>query len=179
MKKIFMTLVACVMTICASAQVYVGGNAGIASIDNGGDDDETIYSLLPEVGYKFSNDWALGVAFGWSKGQLQMSNGDMACSNNLTKTFEINPYVRYTALHGKLVNLFVDGAFGYKHYNGGGETYSLGLKPGVELKLDKFSLVAKCGFVGWQKSQYHHAKTTVWGVDFDTNNISLGVLYNF
>ena len=63
MKKILMSVVAAMFAVCASAQVYVGGNVGIASVDAGGSDNETVYSLLPEVGYKFNDDWAAGVMF--------------------------------------------------------------------------------------------------------------------
>ena len=104
MKKIYMTLVAVMFAVCASAQVYVGGNVGIASVDNGGDDDETVFSFLPEVGYKFNDDWAAGVMFGWSKGNLS-SNGSLDYSG-ARGTFEINPYARYTFLHSKLINVF-------------------------------------------------------------------------
>ena len=118
MKKIYMTLVAAMFAVCASAQVYVGGNVGIASVDNG-HDDETVYSLLPEVGYK--------------------------------------------------------------HYNGAGDKWSVGLKPGVELKLSKFSLVAHVGFIGYEKNDNdgRAADTSKWGLDFDGNNITLGLYYNF
>lgn len=182
MKRIYMTLVVALFALCANAQFYAGGNIGIASIDNGGDDDETVYSLLPEIGYKLNNDWAIGVEFGWSKGSLQMYNGEIGTSTNLTThTFEINPYARYTFLHSKLVNVFCDGGFGYKHYNGSADQWSVGLKPGIELKLDKFSLVAHVGFIGYEQLKYknHGPKTTAWGIDFDSNNISLGVYYNF
>ena len=70
MKKFFMTLAVVMIAVCANAQVYLGGNVGIASVDYGGDDDETIYSLLPEIGYKFNDNWAAGVMFGWSKACL-------------------------------------------------------------------------------------------------------------
>ncbi len=180
MKKICMTLVAALFAVCASAQVYLGGNVGIASVDNGGDDDVTLYSLLPEVGYKFNDNWAAGVLFGWSKGSLSYKNNDLASDGSTTHTFEINPYARFTFLHGKLINVFCDGGFGYKHYNGLGDQYSIGLKPGVELKLDKFSLVAHVGFLGYQKADLDHGgEASIWGMDFDGNNISLGVYYNF
>lgn len=176
MKKIYMTLVAVMFAVCASAQVYVGGSVGITSVDNGGDDDETYYKLLPEIGYKFSDDWAAGVAFGWTKGSI--TSGTISL---VAQTFEINPYARYTFLHGKVVNLFCDGAIGYRHYNGLADEYSIGLKPGIELKLDKFSLVAHVGFIGWEQNKLKDSdlKTTSWGLDFDSNNISLGVYYNF
>lgn len=180
-----MTLAVVMFAVCANAQVYLGGNVGIASVDNGGDDDETIYSLLPEIGYKFNDDWAVGVMFGWSKAGLQTYNGELAAPENIkTKTFEINPYARYTFLHSKLINIFCDGGFGYKHYYGNkeinGDYWSIGLRPGVELKLDRFSLVAHIGFVGYQKYDVDYSHdTSVWGMDFDGNNISLGVYYNF
>lgn len=78
MKKFFMTLAVVMIAVCANAQVYLGGNVGIASVDYGGDDDETIYSLLPEIGYKFNDNWAAGVMFGWSKAGLQIDNGEFA-----------------------------------------------------------------------------------------------------
>lgn len=92
MKKFFMTLAVVMIAVCANAQVYLGGNVGIASVDYGGDDDETIYSLLPEIGYKFNDNWAAGVMFGWSKAGLQIDNGEFATSERLTThTFEISP----------------------------------------------------------------------------------------
>lgn len=178
MKKFFMTLAVVMIAVCANAQVYLGGNVGIASVDHGGDDDETIYSLLPEIGYKFNDNWAAGVMFGWSKAGLQIDNGEFATSERLTThTFEISPYARYTFLHSKLINVFCEGGFGYKHYNGADDVLSIGLKPGVELKVDKFSLVARVGFIGYTKND--NTDVSAWGMDFDGNNISLGVYYNF
>ena len=178
MKKIVMTFVAAVMAVSASAQVYVGGNVGIASVDPAGGESETVFTVLPEVGYSFNSDWAAGVVFGWSKGSLQ--EPELSFDTSLTRTFSVNPYVRYTALKGKHVNLFVDGSFGYCHYNGIGDAWSIGLKPGVAVNLDKFSFVAHVGFVGYEnfKPKYSDA-SSVWGVDFDSNNVSLGVYYNF
>ena len=73
-----------------------------------------------------------------------------------------------------------DGGFGYKHYNGSGDKYSIGLRPGIELKLDRFSLMAHVGFLGYQKSDFDHGgESSVWGLDFDGSNISLGIYYNF
>ena len=100
MKKIYMTLVAAMFAVCASAQIYVGGNVGISSVDSDwSDDSETYYKLLPEVGYKFNDDWAAGVMFGWSKGQAELSG-----LSDAVHTFEINPYARYTFFHSKVVN---------------------------------------------------------------------------
>ncbi len=181
MKKFFMTLAALAMTVCASAQVYVGGNVGIASVDNGGDDSETVYSLLPELGYKFNDTWAAGVSFGWSKGALSSKQGDLYADMGLTHTFEINPYARYNVVKTKVINFFIDGGVGYKHYNGAADQFTIGLKPGIELKLNKFSLLAHVGFLGYQKvdPKGDSDGTNIWGLDFDGNNVQFGLLYNF
>ena len=61
-----------------------------------------------------------------------------------------------------------------------GNSWSLGLKPGVAVNVDKFSFVAHIGFVGYENFKPEGGDaSSVWGVDFDGNNISLGVYYNF
>ena len=177
MKKIYMTLVAAMIAVCASAQVYVGGNVSISSVDSDwSDDNETYYKSLPEVGYHFNEDWAAGVMFGWARGSVNF------LGNNVdARTFEINPYARYTFFHSKVVNLFCDGGFGYRHYNGTANEWSVGLKPGIEVKINKFSLVAHVGFLGWDQTKFidDGPKTSEWGLNLDGNNISFGVYYNF
>lgn len=179
MKKIYMTIVAMFIAVAASAQVYVGGNVGIASTDDGGDDDVTTYKFLPEIGYNINNEWAIGASFGWAKGALTLEE-----ASSSARTFEVNPYVRYTFVKGKLVDVFCDGGFGYKHYDADkaeADKWSVGFKPGVALKLDKFSLVAHVGFIGWEQLKAKHTddKVTTWGVSFNSTNLSLGLLYNF
>lgn len=181
MKKILMTLAVALLAVSASAQVYVGGSVGIASIDNGGDDDETVYSLLPEVGYNFNKDWAVGVEFGWSKGNLHSDESGLQ-EYGTQHTFEINPYVRYTFFHSKLVDVFCDGTIGYKHYQNTCDEYTIGLKPGIALNLsNSVSLVAHAGFAGYQtwNPKGDGENTSKLGIDVDGNNISLGVLFKF
>lgn len=179
MKKLFMTLAAAVIAVSASAQVYVGGNVGIASTKIAGQDSKTTYKVLPEIGYKLNQDWAIGTVIGWGKGTpVEIENADAAVG-----TFEVAPYVRYTALHTKVVDLFVDGGASYKHYNGTGNEWSVGLKPGVALNVNKnVSIVAHVGFVGYKnyKPSYEGAKSSnAWGVDLDGNNLTLGLYWNF
>lgn len=177
MKKIFMTLAAVVMAVSASAQVYVGGNVGIANTKIGDGDNKTTYKFVPEIGYQFDNDWAAGVAFGWSKGTpVTIEDADAQ-----TKTFEVNPYVRYTFVHAKAINVFMDGGVDYKHYNGVGDQYAIGLKPGVSVNVNKFSFVAHVGFLGYKNfdPKGDGKSSNAWGLDLDGNNISFGVYYNF
>lgn len=178
MKKIFMSAVAAFIAISASAQVYVGGNAGIASTKIAGGDRETTYKLLPEVGYQFSEKWAGGIEFGWSKGNPV----SIEYANSASKTFEVNPYARYTLINSKMVDVFIDGTVGYKHYNGIGDEYQFGLKPGVALNLsDRFSFVAKAGFLGYKNySPKGGGKSSdAFGVSLDSDNLSFGLLVKF
>lgn len=183
MKKFFMTVVAAVaVAMSANAQVYVGGTAGINSVKVAGGDSELTFKVLPEVGYSLDDEWGIGASLGWSKGNgLADLGGQYIHEGNLTTTFEVNPYVRYTAVKGKYVNVFVDGGFGYKHYNGQGNAWNVGLKPGVAVNLDKFSFAAHVGFVGWKtyKAKGADKSSNAAGVDLDGNNISFSVYYNF
>ena len=173
MKKLFMTLVGAVMAISMSAQVYVGGGVGVANSSNG-DDDVTVFKLLPEVGYSFNEDWAAGVAFGWE-----------GINNGGVKKFSVNPYVRMTLLKGKIVSAFIDGGVGYAHtYNAGydNDEFSFGLKPGLALKLNnRVSFVTHFGFIGYEheKDNRTDSKLNTWGIDLDGNNIVFGLYYNF
>ena len=56
MKKILMTMVAAVIAVSASAQVYVGGNFGVASSKVKGGESVTTYAVLPEIGYNLNKE---------------------------------------------------------------------------------------------------------------------------
>lgn len=52
MRKIFMTLVALVMTVAANAQVFVGGEVGFW---RNYEDNHTSFTVAPQVGYNITN----------------------------------------------------------------------------------------------------------------------------
>ena len=174
MKKFLMTLVAAFgLAVSANAQTYVGGGFSIFGQDNG-NTTVTTYKFIPEIGYNFNKDWAAGIAFGWE-----------GTNKGGEKSIEVNPYARYTFLHTKFVNLFVDGGFGYKHaYNSGldADYWNAGLRPGVSVNLTKkLSFVSHVGFLGWQQAKNNNlnAKVNKYGLDLDGNNISFSLYYNF
>ena len=68
MKKVLMTLAVAFIAVAANAQVYVGGNVGIASSKIGDADAVTTYKVLPEIGYNINQNWAIGTTAGWGKG---------------------------------------------------------------------------------------------------------------
>ncbi len=59
MKKIMLSLAMALVSVCASAQVYIGGTAGISSNKIGDGDSKTAYTLMPvqqQMG-GWSRDW--------------------------------------------------------------------------------------------------------------------------
>ena len=191
MKKILLSFAVAFVSLAASAQVYVGGSVGIASSKTDGADAVTTYQFLPEVGYNINGDWAIGTTLGWGKGNpVEYETG----ASNYVK---VAPYARYTFVRSKYVNAFVDGGFGYTHYNSAGvnsvggvnygpisvNQWEAGLRPGLAVNLSpKVSFVSHIGFVGWKstKADVSGAKASnVWGASLNGNNITFGVYYNF
>lgn len=173
MKKILMTMFAAIVAVGVNAQVYVGGGVGFSTVDNG-DNDYSSFKFLPEVGYSFNDEWAAGVVLGWE-----------GVNKGGKKTWSFNPYARYTFLKGKMVDAFLDGSIGYAHsYNAGldVDALSVGIKPGIAVRLNnRLSAVTHIGFIGYNhiKNNKSDQKTDEWGVDFDGNNIVIGLYYNF
>ena len=81
MKKFLMTVVAtALVAVSANAQVYVGGNFGVASSKVKGGESVTTYAVLPEIGYNLNKDWALGTTVGFGKGTpVELSHRGSLC----------------------------------------------------------------------------------------------------
>ena len=62
MKKILLVVVIAVMSLTASAQIYVGGEIGAWRNYNA---NTTNVSILPEIGYTLSDNLAIGTVIGW------------------------------------------------------------------------------------------------------------------
>ena len=177
MKKIMLSLAMALVSVCASAQVYIGGTAGISSNKFKGGDSKTAYALIPEIGYEFNNKWEAGLEIGIKKGDVCVISKVPEAT-----TFVVAPYVRYTAVETKLVNLFVEGTIGYGSVSkGGGDFYEVGIKPGLAVKLsDHVNFITKVGFLGYRGySPDHGDNWSTFGVDVDASNISFGAIYKF
>ena len=177
MKKIMLSLAMALVSVCASAQVYIGGTAGISSNKFEGGDSKTAYALMPEIGYEFNNKWEAGLEIGIKKGDVC----ELSAVPEAT-TFVVAPYVRYTAVETKLVNLFVEGTIGYGSVSkGGGEAYEAGIKPGLAVKLsDHVNFITKVGFLGYRGySPEHGDNSSTFGLGVDASNISFGAIYKF
>ena len=88
MKKIVLTMMAAMVAVVMDAQIYAGGSVGFQTVSHDGN-STTAFTLKPEVGYNLNEDWAIGMAFGYSEKGKDESK---------VKTFIINPYVRYNAV---------------------------------------------------------------------------------
>ena len=177
MKKIMLSLAMALVSVCASAQVYIGGTAGISSNKIGDGDSKTAYTLMPEIGYEFNNKWEAGLEIGIKKGDVC----ELRAVPEAT-TFIVAPYVRYTAVETKLVDFFFEGTIGYGSVSkGGGDFYEVGIKPGLAVKLSNHvDFITKVGFLGYRGySPEHGESSSTFGVDVDATNISFGAIYKF
>ena len=177
MKKIMLSLAMALVSVCASAQVYIGGTAGISSNKIGDGDSKTAYTLMPEIGYQFNNKWEAGLEIGIKKGEVCKLS-----AVGESTTFKVAPYVRYTAVETKLVNLFVEGTIGYGSVSkGGGDYYEAGIKPDLAVKLsDHVNFITKVGFLGYKGYSPDQGKnSSTFGLNVDASNISFGAIYKF
>ena len=182
MKKILMTMAAAFVAVTMSAQVYVGGSIGVGSVKLGNADAETLFKIVPEVGYNINDAWAVGVALGYQKGESDLMT-DMLFDNGTQELFQICPYVRYTFINSKLINVFVDGGVDFVRYKDMGTALNFGFKPGVAVNLsDNLSFVTHVGFIGYKsfnpKADGIDTSNKV-GVDLNGSNLLFGLYYNF
>ena len=194
MKKLFLSLIVAVCSLAASAQVYVGGQVGLW---RNTDDNHTSFNLAPELGYKLSDQWDLGLSIGFAHEYYKgvKLNG-----------FEVDPYVRYTVAKAGPVSFFLDGGFGFataKAKRGDVESdsfnqWQIGIKPGVKVSLSKkVDFIASMGFLGYRDNDdvkvtgigdlddfVEDAIPSVYGekgfgFDFKTSDLNFGLIYNF
>ena len=169
MRKIFMTLVALVMTVAANAQVFVGGEVGFW---RNYEDNHTSFTVAPQVGYNITNKWAIGLEFDYDYNYYDglKVNGVGAA-----------PFARYTAAKAGPVSFLLDAGFAintYKAKYDGHESdsynaWQIGVTPGVKVSLTK-SVDFIAALVG-----DHPYGEKGFGFHFNTNDLKFGVIYNF
>ena len=179
MKKVFMFIAVAVVTLTASAQVYVGGETSFWREWKNGV-NKTSFSVMPEIGYNLDGNWAIGTTVGY---QYQYQKGDKI------NAFKVAPYARYTYAKLGSVNLFLDGGFGFATYkikNNGvtgdaQNAWEVGIKPGVSVNLtEKLSFIAHVGFLGYREADDEPVLgENGLGFNLDGNALSFGLYYNF
>lgn len=173
MKKIFTLMTLALVTMAMSAQVYVGGGVNMwRDTDN----NKTTAGISPEMGYKMSDKWALGMG--------------LDCSYTYEKGTDIYrvaamPYVRYTAVKMGPVSLFADGTGGVavNKIDGGDDftSWQVGIKPGVMVELTpRISFLAHTGFLGYRDTdKYDYFGDSGFGFKMSTSDLRFGLLWNF
>lgn len=138
-KKIFAVLLAA-FAMTANAQIYVGGQLGFSNssvnpdIEGAKSISGTSFKILPEVGYKLNDQWAVGIQVGYSQGYSAFGTFDVNDLRSLAKTagsavfdvlsssdafevklnaFRVAPYARYTFLKAGNFDFFVEGGIAY------------------------------------------------------------------
>ena len=96
--------------------------------------------------------------------------------------FALAPYARYSYYENKVVRLFIDGGLGFSTQKVKGldsvNGFEIGFKPGIAIKLnDKFSVLAKCGFLGY-RDDYMDTESG-YGFGFTSEDLSVGFHYEF
>lgn len=182
MKKFLLMIAVALVSVAASAQVYVGGEV---SYWRNHQDNNTTFSIAPEVGYTLSDKWGIGVS-------LEYAHNYTGLQSHLTEgqkvnSFSVNPYARYTYAKLGPVNLFLDGGFEFatakiKDADDSYTAWNIGIKPGVAVNLTKkLSFVAHVGFLGYQDADDELASTIDRGFGFHLsgNDLKFGLYYNF
>lgn len=191
MKKIFLSLVALLATVAASAQVYVGGEVGLW---RNTDDNHTSFTIAPQVGYNINDKWALGLEFLYNHEYKDGLKGDGA---------GVAPYARYTVAKAGPVSFLLDGGVGFMTYKAKYEgkysdyesdsynAWQIGISPAVKVSLTKkVDFIASLGFLGYRDNDdiidTDGDKVSApafgekgFGFSFSSNDLKFGVVYNF
>ncbi len=185
MKKLLALAVLAVASLGASAEgFYAGGSLGYM---HDGKKNTNHMTIMPEIGYNISSNWAVGTTIGYEYAHLC----GYGISSNL---FKFDPYARYTFFKSSnnLINLFVDGRIGLglgwvsteDDSSETAVTWNIGLRPGVAINITKrFSFVTHIGFFGYEGANDNAKATGVYsnngGFSLDGNDLTFGFYYNF
>lgn len=166
------------MAVAANAQWWVGGTASFMTEKQEQVNPVQSYSFMPEVGYSFNDQWAVGVALGYEYTENGSEDGTDY------EGYKINPFARYTFVSGRVGSLFVDGGVGYTYQNGHGykaHEIEAGFRPGFTFNVtNNFAVVGKFGWLGYTyNGEEKGPKTHEYGLDLDMNEVQLGVCYKF
>lgn len=189
MKKVLLTLMALIVSVAVNAQVWIGGSLGFWSNSDAEEyassvETKSWRSVLLEVGYNLSEEWAIAAGLEYGYHKFGDFNGTPI---EATHSYSIAPYARYNFIRKGDLKLFLDGGFEIISMGSDEQEYTIwnvGIKPGISYSLtEKFSLVAHMGLLGYQKVDDNLLGGSLIyrnGFDFDfDNNMSFGVYYSF
>ena len=209
MKKMILTALVAVVSLAASAQIWVGGEVGFSAGKTSYDGNKlgaaATFNFIPEIGYSINDKFDVALAIGLSHANYNgktyagtngfdagMTEFDPALYDNNRNAFTLNPYVRYKFAKAGDFTFFVDGGFNYTriHYSNApfrqlpdqknATQWGLGFKPGIAYNLsDKVSLVAHVGELSYNFFKAKELKNNAFNMGVNGNNISFGAYVSF
>lgn len=161
MKKIILLAVAAMISLSASAQIYVGGGINLTASS-----DHTAFSFSPEVGYTINQNWAAGLAMSFA-------------SSEGTTAISFSPYARWTFINLGPANLFLDGGLSFKNTSSDHSSvfsFGLGVYPGLAIPLNEhISFVGHLGGIKFMTS----GGSNLFNLALSGSDFSVGIYYNF
>ena len=166
MKKYLALAVLAMAAVTASAQhnMWMGGSMSVNTDSNDqAEKNSKEFTIAPEMGFNFSDHWAMGIALAYSH-----QNQDI-----ITNSFAINPFVRYTCSTVGNFCFFLDTGVGYgiHHINGVDDNINhlkIGMNPGMKYCInDRMGLVAHMGEISF---------THAWQDDEKTDNFHASII---
>ena len=179
MKKIILTALVAASSLCASAQVWIGGGLGFGVTSPKEGDSNTTFAISPTIGYSLDENWDIALEVGYA------NMGDVAVGDT-KDAFRIAPFARYSFAKCGIATFFIDGGFGFGKVNYEGtnefgkedaQTFNIGVRPGVKVELSpKVELDAKLGYLGYYNEKDDHS---FFGLNANGENLSLGLTLKF
>lgn len=181
MKRFFWVFCLIITFSTTKAQFYVGGSVGFGLVKQNGNETQTTYKIIPEVGYCINDVWSVGIALGYKKGSCLVGKSYYE-QNVRSKAIGVQPYVRFTPIHVSIVDVIVDGCFTYESILDEGVNMNIGLKPGISIRpINHLTIVSHIGFLGAElyKSNDGEIKNGIAGLELDASSLLLGLFYTF
>lgn len=172
MKKFILAAIVAATSLCANAQVWMGGSLGFNVNDPKGDDNNTtIFTIAPTVGYTLSDSWDIALELAYANTSFQAKGVDSK------DAFYVSPFARYTFAKTGIASFFVDGGFGVGTNTADNTLFRVGLRPGVKVELSsKVELDAKLGWLGYESEENVGC---AYGLTVDNEVLSFGMTWKF
>ncbi len=182
------------LTVTSQAQnrkFWVSGSFGFSSAEIGSNTSQNAISIQPNLGYFFSDHWAVGIRFGLEHSKLKTGN------TTDIQRFSVAPFARYVFMRWKALTLFVDGGVDFSDVTDSEDgvvedarlsSFGFFVKPGFSVRLtDRFSLVGNTNFFSANYAQSSigprgdKTKTFAAGLNSPLNldNFTLGFSFKF
>ena len=190
-KLLFLTFLSSIITLTASAQIWIGGElyfkSNKASLSDLEVSSNNTIGILPEVGYQLSDKWAVALRLGFTHsddGTATLANQTLTGNIN---QFCIEPFVRYTLFQADKFSFLLDGGIGYRLLNISGynkiHTFGVAVSPALAYSINNhWALTAHLGRIGYDHlwTEIRNDKLKSNSFEFDIfSGLTFGLNYRF